>query len=838
MSAPDASSLPFHSVSCTLLTCFQSGPLSKEIDEENIAALMDLAPVANGWGRNHSAQADRIISALENIPPSPRQKGGDKLSARDANAVNYSKSLMEEGDTLVIIRYPNNRKIYDATGFEIRDRHRVHSEKLLATGSTKFEKWLHDDWYQHRAKRRNGLINNMPAGVEYVLDLTPPEEGDEALELTAELSCPTGILLWRNSTVRCAVSKNLVGGKDETTIRSYNIQQTEPNVEDKGPSVIAQQVAGVKNGNGIGLSSQDSDSDDESPKPRDLDYDPIRHRTGIERLLQVIEGKDPRLDSAPKVWTLAVLAKHFECRSAVMDWVFTWIWADPNCRILETLPEACFRIVSEEALRIGTEHHLEEFLDLELKASGLLPGLTRFNRRKEFIDEDTLNIIQHAGRQFATRIDEVVANLLDPKMKWLHDLQEFMKLKWMTEHNLTLGDVDYDQCQRAVVDLEDELGHYVRGRILWCFIAQLEQQQLKRATSHRVMEGYKQAPSVGFQTVYDSLKEKERMLTRFFWEIVRDMNLGLHCTTNLIRDTLPRDQPFFEKQDKYADIHGVRKSNMYKLHHYTKVFNEQVLDAIKNENYNNGIYPPEAKGPSGQLNDWTPYSPSDHLPGTSWNANFVDEDTRDWSTEAMSTGVQLHDQTSASSTSMSDTLEVPRVPDDREIHNFSIFFSLSGFFRQANCHIRDITAQMLGRGENEWSNTCDTLLCLGDEEYKFLPLFAGGLDDGSGGVFEDVIPHAEKGPAGPGPSFHTGSTAGSHASSLAEWDGLSDVGTTIAGVDSSLGVEDGHSEDHIDRRIIKSESDFPLNLPIRGKSNVMEDDFMNVPEEDGDFELV
>jgi hypothetical protein len=32
----------------------------------------------------------------------------------------------------------------------------------------------------------------------------------------------------------------------------------------------------------------------------------------------------------------------------------------------------------------------------------------------------------------------------------------------------------------------------------------------------------------------------------------------------------------------------------------------------------------------------------------------------------------------------------------------------------------------------------DTLICLGDPEWKYLPLWAGGLDDGKGGVFDEV----------------------------------------------------------------------------------------------------
>jgi hypothetical protein len=119
-------------------------------------------------------------------------------------------------------------------------------------------------------------------------------------------------------------------------------------------------------------------------------------------------------------------------------------------------------------------------------------------------------------------------------------------------------------------------------------------------------------------------------------------------------------------------------------------------------------------------------------------------------------------------------------------------FSLYEFLQQIRRHIGTTCITMLMRGENDWSVLCPTLLCLTEEEYKFLPLFAGGWNDGSGGVFEEEIPPAEKGPAGPGPAFHTGSTANSLASDL-DFDGRSSTfdTATMDGVETSLGVEDG-----------------------------------------------
>lgn len=47
---------------------------------------------------------------------------------------------------------------------------------------------------------------------------------------------------------------------------------------------------------------------------------------------------------------------------------------------------------------------------------------------------------------------------------------------------------------------------------------------------------------------------------------------------------------------------------------------------------------------------------------------------------------------------------------------------------------------------------------LSSKEMNFLPMWAGGCDDGSGGVFQDPVPPAEMGPSEPGPAYHTGHT--------------------------------------------------------------------------------
>ncbi|RYP71548.1 hypothetical protein DL770_008114 [Monosporascus sp. CRB-9-2] len=62
-------------------------------------------------------------------------------------------------------------------------------------------------------------------------------------------------------------------------------------------------------------------------------------------------------------------------------------------------------------------------------------------------------------------------------------------------------------------------------------------------------------------------------------------------------------------------------------------------------------------------------------------------------------------------------------------------------------------------------------LCLSQNELKYLPLWAGGDDDGLGGVFQELpVPDCEAGsaPVGPGPVYHTGVTVASDVSSIAQ----------------------------------------------------------------------
>jgi hypothetical protein len=215
----------------------------------------------------------------------------------------------------VVIKYPNGERAYDAYGFPLSEFHRVHSEKLLATGSKVFKEKLGNKWLNHRAAKKAGAFPTIPDGIKYFIDLTPPEEGDDALELTANLCCSPGVRHWFTAQSRLGVARNLVAGRDETTMPPDQQRNDLRIPGDNADRVQARPDGTIEDD----LAEATEKLNVKYLVEEVLDYCPIRHRACIERLLQVIEGKDPRLDSAPKVWTLAVLSKYFDCESTVVS---------------------------------------------------------------------------------------------------------------------------------------------------------------------------------------------------------------------------------------------------------------------------------------------------------------------------------------------------------------------------------------------------------------------------------------------------------------------------------------------------------------------------------------
>jgi hypothetical protein len=110
-------------------------------------------------------------------------------------------------------------------------------------------------------------------------------------------------------------------------------------------------------------------------------------------------------------------------------------------------------------------------------------------------------------------------------------------------------------------------------------------------------------------------------------------------------------------------------------------------------------------------------------------------------------------------------------------------FDLRQFFVQVSSYVRSYARRLIYPYDTRATSldATDTLTCLGDNQYQFLPLWAGGNDDETGGVFTDHnIPVMDTGGfSAPGPAVHTGSGA-STEDSFSEI-GPSDSMSTIHG---------------------------------------------------------
>ncbi|OTB06348.1 hypothetical protein M426DRAFT_319079 [Hypoxylon sp. CI-4A] len=87
------------------------------------------------------------------------------------------------------------------------------------------------------------------------------------------------------------------------------------------------------------------------------------------------------------------------------------------------------------------------------------------------------------------------------------------------------------------------------------------------------------------------------------------------------------------------------------------------------------------------------------------------------------------------------------------------------------------------------------VLSLSEDEFQYLPLWAGGLDDGTGGVFEATVPDADLGPIGPGPAYTTGITVATDVSSIARSEktpSQASADTLTAGL-SALAIAPSHT---------------------------------------------
>ena len=258
-----------------------------------------------------------------------------------------------------------------------------------------------------------------------------------------------------------------------------------------------------------------------------LEYTPVRHRSAIERVLSALQGLDPKLDSAPKVWTTFAVAKYFDIKhSQLDDYVIRWLRAYPNSYFLEVLPEVSLQIADglenydlardTFAILVG-----EEALDNLRRARMPTSSSSRsaYGRKKEDLPEAIFTRVEYASKAFLERITNDFADFVGNGMQWIETLPEFQKLSLHAK----------PEAQSIIGALKVLLKDYVRGTI--CKLLCVNYDSVPAADLQHP-GGTDLLPRVSRSEVWNDLHMKERILSRTFWHALTSFKL-FNGRTNL-----------------------------------------------------------------------------------------------------------------------------------------------------------------------------------------------------------------------------------------------------------------------------------------------------------------
>ena len=662
-----------------------------------------------------------------------------------------------------------------------------------------------------------------------------------------------------------------------------------------------------------------------------LEYSPVRHRSAIERVLSALQGTDPQLDSAPKVWTAFAVAKYLEIKHSELDsYIIRWLRAYPNSYFLEVLPEVGLQIADGLenydlardcfAILVG-----EEALDNLRRARkpDVSNKRSSYGRKREELPEAIFTRVEYASKNFLERISEEFTDFIGG-MEWLEGLAEVRRLSSHIQPEL----------QDTVYALKRLLEDYVRGAVYKLLCVNYD--SVPSADLHH-QGGQDLLPRISRSDVWTDLSLNERILTRTFWQALVSFKMFDGSTNIDIREgwdmrwdsiglsSVERgeiDRGTYREVKKETLVALVRAGERRIAHietgedcwlppgetqlistlpirnrhesHVTSVprigsrsepmqavdthCGEQTLARDANTESTHPIDIPRPFESQRDILEATQTSTLDNLPdGEDIHANWPFGAPRQ--SNAMQTlrelervaNSQLPNFDSGISDRPTDHIlsqwpargnyqtwggcqSLDTIEESRDVmfqdHNnqrdledpfnrfrttSSRFFDLSAFFSQAQGYINAFARKKLQypdqyvREEPHEIGITNTLTCLKDSEWKYLPLWAGGNDDGSGGVYIEQPPTADLGFSTPGPEVHTGDTPAPSTLSPSEADfEMVDGQTTDASTNTSM-ANNRSFADHVHRNRVYAADSAGMSSHHSGAPS---EDFTMVTEDD------
>lgn len=521
------------------------------------------------------------------------------------------------------------------------------------------------------------------------------------------------------------------------------------------------------------------------------EYTPIRHHMAIERVLLAAQGLDPLLDSAPKFWTTFAVSRYLEItNSPLTDYFVRWLRATPNSNFLDVLPEIAF-IVADHlqvhdlardsfAILVG-----EEALDSILSSRG--PKTTYrnsiFGRRKEDLPETLQTRVQYAAKSFSERIMAEFTALAGDNMSWLEDLPQMELLSKVTQPDM----------QNMMSILKTMLRKYICTAINAVLCSNYT---YLPSANVPLRGGEKLVPRVNLCEVWKILSVEERILTRSFWQCLRGTDLFTGASSlDLAGLCYPRENEQNPRlistlpKVPWATCMDVPKQVIFK---YMRDCRERLRLLCQQVPIRDHMddKAPDSTDPSAYVGHEasSSYVPQ---PGVAQFTHSLELPIRTAGPSVpLAHGIQGDEHASLASRQGPETPQhveagdQPHLPKSltqtfsegmrvmqSEAYCSLTDFDLAIFFHEAQDYIRSIADRMLAytdaqlREDTHHVDLIRSLVCLNDDDFKYLPLWAGGNDDGSNGVFNDDVPISESGFTTAGPGVHTGSGSSSHTPS-------------------------------------------------------------------------
>ena len=578
------------------------------------------------------------------------------------------------------------------------------------------------------------------------------------------------------------------------------------------------------------------------------EYTALRHRASIERIFLAALGIDPQLDSAPKLYSAVMVAKGLDINTnPLTDYVARWLRADPNTRFMEALPEVSLKIadglkcepVCKDAFAVLVG---EAALDAAIHNRNDIPyqsGYTVHGRRCDDLHESWHTRLQYARNCLVDRVKSCFQDLVGEKMSWVEELATWKQLK--------PSYLCSDTFSQARQELLSTLKDYIRGSIY--LLVSSEYDNMDNPFFVDKPGGEKLFPRRKFKETWNRLYHQERIFTRSFWQVLGNCSLPKFATedytnmdvtiwhpkrsmslisSNESRDLLEcgvyKSVSLRELQTKVTSCHKASRPlsgipalvSRFSLLASEPVASTKVPEEEENSNKrrryedsNGRVTALPIRTIATEEKSWAtstnngPYNRASqsfhHATNTAPNLQ-VRNDVTDY---VLPTDGLFDEEPIPDASKRSQDPPPYRHWSSREVQATQ-FINLVNALNEAEQYLGEVARDMLAApqggqlGDTIETNLIDVLLCLKDTETRYLPLWAGGFDDGSGGVFGEFIPPPIDSFNGP-TIWSRGSRSNASSSGFDSFADSSTVGTSTV-------ANDGFS-DTIDRRRVVAVDD-------------------------------